>query len=302
MNRRVFSVALAALASCRRESARPEPALPAGEDEPVLIARPPHKEAPDGVPLLSGAITRLRESRDRAPFLNAEVGGVSTLVLVATRESPHRWRPQVAMSRLSRRLGLDVVPSTVARRESLSALLAAAEDDTARALLRDASTLPDGRVPLSIGLLPSGVVTRQTIYSNEAARWARLAEATEAPTGDGARTEASYVAMMVLDYLSGNLFRRVADEAPDGRLILLDSRTAFVEHPEARAVDAMFERLKRAQRFPPALKTTLPLLDERAADDELRAGDYESWLVHKRPIRELLLRARAVRGLVEARQ
>jgi hypothetical protein len=181
-------------------------------------------------------------------------------------------------------------------------LLAAAEDDAARSTLRDASTLPDGRVPSSVGLLPAGGVARQTIYSNEAARWARIAESPEIPTGDAARTDASYVSMMVLDYLSGNLFRRVADETPDGRLLLLDSRSAFTEHPEARAVDAMLERLKRVQRFPAALRASLPALDERAADEELRAGDYESWLLHKRAIRELLLRARAVRGLVESRQ
>jgi hypothetical protein len=302
VKRRAFTLGVAGMVGCRRgEAPRPEP-VPAASDPDVLPLRPPRTESPEAASLVVGPIARLRESRERAPFLIAEVGGVTALLLVATREAPQRWRPQVAMFRLAARLGLDVVPATVARREPLAALLGAAEDEAARATLRDASTLPDGRVPLSVGLLPAGGVARQTIYSNEAARWARLAESPDVPTGDAARTDASYVSMMVLDYLSGNLFRRVADETPDGRLLLLDSRTAFTEHPEARAVDAMLERLKRARRFPAALRASLPALDERAADEDLRAGDYESWLLHKRAIRELLLRARAVRGLVESRQ
>ena len=301
MRRRAVLGALAVLAACSREHALPDRLIAGDEDDgPLAPPRPRYPEAPDGARLAERPLTALRVAKDRAPFLRAEVDGEAVLVLVATRAAPDRFRAPVAMARLARRVALDGVPPCAARREPLAVLLAAA-DAEAREVLREAATFPDGRVPLAVSALPPRTKTRGTTYSEEAAAWARLAEAPAAPSGRAARAEQSFVAMLSLDYLAGNYQRRTVDEDESGALWLVDNRSAFVAHPEARALDLVLDRLKLVKRFPRGLAASLARYDEASADEDFRAGDYESWLVHRRPFRELLGRARTLRGLVASR-
>lgn len=284
------------------DARRAPAATGAPSDEPPLLApRPPYRDPSTLAGLASLPLTELRAEESKGVF-RAKLGARDVLVVAGTLELPQQWRPQVALYRLARRLELPQVPETIASRISLQALVGASDDVARRRIRDEIAVLPDGRVPLAITLLPERpTTTRGSKYSLEASAWARAAEADAPPPADASLATEGYVAHVALDYLTGNLFRRSVAQEADGRLWLLDNRGAFTEHPDPRAVDIELDKLKRAQRHPAALLRTLATLDERTLDEDLRAGSYEEWLVHRRPIAEVLQRARALRGLVMAR-
>ena len=303
--------AMALLAACDRAPPIPAPApvavalsssvasvdAPPTRSPEVLPERPAYVETAAARALLDGALGEVRAT-DQDPYVHATIAGVPVLLALATRDGPQRWRIPVAAYRLSRLLAADVVPVTVARAFPLTELFAAADLPSRSRLRETLSVRPDGRVPAAVVMAPPATTTREAVFSNERARWERLAEA-DAVSGESAAVE-SFVAMLVLDYVAGNLFRRNVEEDSTGEIWLVDNRGMFAEHPEALGVDRIFEKLKRVARFPPRLREGLARLDEEALVAVMEAGSYESWLVQRRPIREMVVRARAARSVAEA--
>jgi hypothetical protein len=237
---------------------------------------------------------------DGDAFARAFVGDAPVQLLLATRDNAQRWRPAVAAYRLSRLFGLDAVPVTVARAIPLGELLSAADDESRMVLRELVVARPDGRVAAAITRVPPDTTTEEAVYGYERVRWERVAR-TDADVSPAERANMDgYVAMLVLDYVSGNLFRRTVEEDTRGNLWLLDNRGMFAEHPDPLAVDQTFEKLKRVHAFPKELRESLANVDEDALVSALEAGAYEEWLVQRRPLREMSVRTRAVRSLMDA--
>jgi hypothetical protein len=108
--------------------------------------------------------------------------------------------------------------------------------------------------------------------------------------------------LRVIDYLTANVFRKSVEQRPAGDLVLVDNRDGFLEHPEPLAVDQILAEIKRFSRFPRGLVRALDGLNERALDEALQSGPFDGWLVHRRPRRELLIRARMLASLVRVRR
>jgi hypothetical protein len=232
------------------------------------------------------------------------MAGVREIVLLLDlREAPERWRAQVAFHRLDRLLGTGVVPASVPRAPTFAELLSASRDDVVRALVRDATVVrPDGKVAAAAVLVPAATKSLGILASNEEAMLRRLAEHPEAIEAAQAPAVHDYVAMLALDYIAGNVFRRAVEIRADGRMFLVDNRGVFAEHPEARSIDAGLDRLKRVLHFPRELATSLPELTPARLEAQLRQGPYEEHLVHRRPLQEVQLRAHALRTLIDARR
>jgi hypothetical protein len=276
------------------------------EGPALLPPRPAHAEAPEAAALAVGGLAGVDVDDRWAPFLVAKVGGRPALLLLASRESPQRWRPHVAFYRLARALSAPIVPPTVARALPLRALLEASSEAAARWVAADAQIRPDGAVMAAVTLFPDGTTPRAARWSLEGARWTKLAEgppevADAQPQAERAAAE-GFATMLVLDYVAGNIFRQRIDQAADGPLWLIHNKGAFTEHPEALAVERQLAAVRRLGRLPAPLAEALEQLDEGSLDALLRAGPYDDWLVQRRPVREALVRARAVASLVRARR
>lgn len=295
--RRVAAPSLAlALLACRGEA----PARDRTSPSPPSV---PSSAAPAAAPatgtLQNGRLTGLRPESEISPFLVGRAGDDDVVVLVGTREEPQRFRPQVALFRLSEALGFDVVPETVLRREKLSTLLGACEDLGCAFLREHASTAPDGTVTMAVTKKPAGARSVGTIGSVEVAAWAALAARTDlSPEEETLRND--WIALLILDHVSANLFRRSVDVDAKGRIRPTSSRSAFTEHPDPEAVDALFGRLRKVKSFPKGLGDRLARVRREDLDRALSAGEYEDRLVHARCVGESFLRLRQVTGLVWA--
>ena len=95
-------------------------------------------------------------------------------------------------------------------------------------------------------------------------------------------------------HLSAAILRRTVEQDEQGRLWLVSNQGAFLEHPEQFAVDQLLGRLKRCRRWPPGLPGGLERLDEPTLERLLQPGEYEQWLVHRRALREVGIRRRAL--------
>jgi transposase len=98
------------------------------------------------------------------------------------------------------------------------------------------------------------------------------------------------------------VFRKSVEQRPSGALVLVDNRDGFLEHPEPLAVDQILAEIKRFSRFPRGLVQALDALNEHRLEEALQSGPFDDWLVHRRPRRELLIRARMLASLVRVRR
>lgn len=257
----------------------------------LLPPRAPWVPASDERALSACALTELRRSSALPAFYEGACGGARVLWLPATAARPTRHRAQLALYRLARVAGVDVVPVTAARSDARAALLSMLPPTELATLSDD----PAGRIASAIMRLPDGEVIKAR-NSVEAARWARPARQGDARSTADARSADDWQRVLALDYVTANLFRDAVLVGPDGRLWMVDGSTAFYEHPSPGAADQLFDQLKRTRRPAPGLADALARLTRAAIDDALRAGSYEEWLVHHRAVGEIALRARAAHG------
>lgn len=237
----------------------------------------------------------LEQDGDHPGYLRGRCGGEEVLLLLATREAPQRHRAPVALFRLAEALGFRVVPPTEVGEFSWKLLLEGARDEeTRRWLEQELAVKPGGGVSGARVRWPGPTRPRNLRWSQEEQRYNRLAASMEPVPAAQVEEVADWIEVQVLDYLSASILRRTFDQEPGGRIWLLDSQGAFPEHPEAYAVEQQLAKLKRYRRWPGGLARRLTALDERALAGLLQAGGYEQWLVHPRPLRELVVRRRAL--------
>lgn len=288
---------LVALAGCDGRRATPDViptrarAAPSAVASELLPPRPAWVPAEDERRLATCALSDVRRSTSLPAFYEASCDGARVLWLPATAAQPARHRPQIALYRLAKTAGLDVVPTTAARVDGRAALLGALPAADVAALSDD----PAGRVASAVTRMPDGAIVK-TRYGAEGARWSRLASQDGPLPEADARTVADWQRVTALDYVTANLFRDALLLAPDGRLWLVDGSTAFYEHPSPGAADQLLDKLKQGRRVPPGLAAALAKLTTSSLDGALRAGAYEDWLVHHRALGEVALRARAAQG------
>jgi hypothetical protein len=223
-------------------------------------------------------------------------------VRIAMRVDPVRYRSQLAFARVASELGSRVVPRTEVYAVRIGDLLAAASRDTrSETLLREGVIQNDGKVTVLVSETirrgreldlggPNGMTLRA---------WA---EGRQPLVPEEQPLLADYVEMLVLDYLMANVGRRVVTiDAESHRLHLTDNGTAFGHHPDPRVLDGLLSQLKRVIGFPRRLMEKLRDFDGAKADQLLHAGLFDSWLVARHPISEMMDRRRAILSLVEAR-
>lgn len=232
---------------------------------------------------------------NHSDYLAAECGGRAVALWLATREDPQRHRAPRALYLLAEALSFRVVPRTEAREFSLKELLESATDEpTRRWLATEPALKPNGTISAALVDLPGTTQSRATRWSQEEQRWNRLIETSGELNPEQKEQARDWVEVQVLDYLSGAILRRAVEQDERGRLWLIDNRETFLEHPEQYAVDQLLGRLKRCRQWPSGLRDALARLSEEEMDRRFRSGDYEQWLVHRRALRELAIRRRAL--------
>lgn len=265
-------------------------------------APPAETAAPAPTSPLLGPIAHLGLADDDAVLFSATVGDAPAVLHIPTRDAPQAWKDSVAFAKLAGLLGVPVVPETVARCVPYAALATAAEGH-ARDALRERSVIaPMGCVMLAVIAAPARAKPLSLVSSFEEQHLAR-ALAGDDPLRPNEVAEArDLVAIRVLDYVAGNVFRRDAELTDDGRLVLLDNRFAVADHVLPISANVLFDRVKAIARFPRSLERAIAALDEVALTRALQEGPYEDHLVTTRPLREMVLRARAVATVIAARR
>jgi hypothetical protein len=195
-----------------------------------------------------------------------------------------------------------MVPPSAARSLPLSSLLSAADEQARAKIGEEASVRADGTVMAAVTSLPEGTRAVAAQWSVERARWEKLSESAEPPPPDEAKTAEDFAAMVVLDYVSGNLFRQRLELGQRGEIALLHNRGAWTEHLDPHGVEQLFSRVKRLSRVPPALRASLDRVGEDDLDAALRAGAFDDWLVQQRPMREALVRIRAASSVARSKE
>jgi hypothetical protein len=236
------------------------------------------------------------------------------IVMLALVENPLAYRRTLAFEKLARGLGMRVVPAAVLRRIGTGELgtLFAHEKDLRNYFARHAAVQNDGTVDALViapsrGLgpeawAPLGGRDVTIADSVEASSWARWVASPEAVAGEDAALARDYVETLVLDYLSGNVLRRVVhlDEA-GAAVALTDNGTAFPSKVDPRALDLVLARLRPVVRFPRGLRDALVRLDRNRTRRLLTPGPFASWLVPPRTLVDLDERRKSLLSLIEAR-
>ena len=247
-----------------------------------------------------------------APRGSAET--LSATVSLALDQNPIAHRRPLAFERLARELGMRVVPATVLRRigaGELGALFASSPDlrgwfGAHAAVQNDGTvdalvTAPARGEEASAWLAPKGHdVTLEGSF--EVKTWARWTASAAPVPGENAALARDYVETLVLDYLAGNVLRRVVFlDDTSGAIHLTANDSAFPSKVDPRAQDLLLVRLRPVARFPRGLRDALVRLDRARARALLAPGPFEGWLVSPRTLIDLDERRASVLTLIEAR-
>jgi len=158
----------------------------------------------------------------------------------------------------------------------------------------------DGTVTTLLQVRPAG--REVSLAADRLKAWANQAASSDAVANDQLAQVRSYVEMVVLDYLAGNLGRQTVhlDEA-GGQLYLVDNADAFPGFlsPEAAAISR--RKLVALVRFPKGLGQALKRLDHSAAERLFCSGPFERWLLDPRQLIDLVERRTTLLTLLEAR-
>jgi hypothetical protein len=238
----------------------------------------------------------------------------SAFVFLAVDQNPIGFRRPLAFEKLGAALGMRVVPATALRRISTGELgrLFAASADLRDYFNAHAAVQNDGTVDAlvmapsrgegaSAFRLPKG--RELSLDSSiEAKTWAQAVASLEPNRAENTELLRDYVEALVLDYLSGNVLRRVAflDEQASA-LHLTSNDSAFPSKVDPRALDLLLARLRPVKRFPRGLRAALSKLNRAAARELLAPTAFTDWLVSPRTLVDLDERRKSVLTLVEAR-
>jgi hypothetical protein len=251
-------------------------------------------------------VTHLRWNGSRVqPVLAGRSGAAEDTVVSlrpATREDPVGYRGRWAYYRLATALGSSAVPPTDLLAMPLREILGLLDADrVARvALPQDLSILNDGTVMTLVTRFPARARPVRLGNAAEADLYYAWAEGRRAVPPAKRGLCASFVEMLILDYLAGNLVRRtfLVDESGP-RILLADNDLAFAEIPDSGGLDRTLAVLQRVRAFPRPLVERLRAFDEKAAERVLRPTS--EWLVASRPTLQMMDRRKAILSLVDAR-
>ena len=258
----------------------------------------PRASAPAAITALS-PLTSLRPG----PFMATTADGERFVVTLATKGNPRPYRRPLAFYRLAQTLGYDQVPRTELRRlptGKVSQLLPSAPE-VRQYLAGRATVTNDGTIA---ALLVQHVPGKQAqlVDDQRLARWAELASSADPIPAAERGYVRDYVAVLVLDYLAGNVERRsVIIAERGGRLAAADNRTAFPGYVSPESLDIPLGRLEQVIRFPKDLKRVLADLDRETVTRQLIRGRFEDRLLGPRQLTDLMERRATVMTLLESR-
>lgn len=235
-------------------------------------------------------------------------------VALAMNSAPRAHLRALAYAELARALGTHVVPRTVERRLTLRemATLLADSPDELSMLQRDAMLQNDGAVSALVRALsieetgspwapPSGREI-SVPSATEPLTWVSWAEADPPNLAEDKGIVRSYIEMLALDYLSGNVLRQRAWLDEDAHtLVLFDNATAFAARPDKDVQARVLRTLRAFPRFPRGLYDALVRFDREAAARVFEPGPFETWLLPPRTLVDLGERRAALVSLIEAR-
>jgi hypothetical protein len=243
---------------------------------------------------------------------NSEGPAHVTLTL-ALAQNPVAYRRPLAYARLSRALGMRLVPATVVRRVSTGELGAFFENapDVRTYLSVHAAVLNDGTVDALL-VAPSrgdaprawNLISRRDIVLDEAPEaraWARWAASAEPLPDENAAVLRDYVEALVLDYLAINTRRNVLLDEATSELMLVENDGAFPPKFTPQTEAHLLERLKPVVRFPRRMREVLTKFDRDAARSVFMPGTFETWLITPRTLMLLDERRMSLLTLIEAR-
>jgi hypothetical protein len=243
---------------------------------------------------------------------NSEGPAHVTLTL-ALQQNPIAYRRPLAYARLSRALGMRLVPATVVRRLSTGELGAFFESapDVRRYLSVHTAVLNDGTadallVAPSRGDTPRAwnLLSRRDIVLDEAPEaraWARWAASAEPLPEENAALLRDYVEALVLDYLAINTRRNVLLDEIASELMLVENDGAFPPKFTPQTEAHLLERLKPVVRFPRKMRDVLTKFDRERAREVFMPGAFETWLVAPRTLMLLDERRLSLLTLIETR-
>jgi len=319
--------------SCAR-STKDQTETSASNSSPSTSAQPPSptptKAPPSGPEEKASALRRALEKQEikaievvgwnqpshfRARLARPEgEGEVDATILLALVEDPLALRGPLAFETLARALQTRVVPAAARRRigtGELGALLPQANGVrdyfAAHAAVQNDGTIDALVLAPSRGDAPEAwtpLAGRDVAVdgSVESIRWARWAASPDKLPDEDASLLRDYVETLALDYLAGNVLRRVVhlDDARSA-IHLTDNATAFPGKVDPRALDLLLARLRPVARFPRSLRDALVRLDRPRAEELFKGGPFASWLVPPRTLVDLDERRKSLLTLIEAR-
>jgi hypothetical protein len=320
--RRLAGAALVVLVwfGCQQRDSSPRGAALASAPDAALgaaDAAPPSSASLAVAPGSAAAGTpSVRDALERAPLrsIRREADGSLTAELdakvdftvrveLATRDRPRAHRAPVAYERIAARVAPGLVPDAELRAIPLGELAKAALDTrTARHLEQVARVLSDGKVRACLSLIPRpGAVAVDLGDLSEGSRafgWESALVRREPPKEAERALLASYQALLVVDYLAGNLARKRVELAGE-RLLASMGNEVFSQRGVEAGVGDPLSRLLRHTAFSRRLQQRLSALERDSLERALRGPLDEGLLVTPKELEEIVDRRRGIEKLVD---
>lgn len=244
----------------------------------------------------------------RDGLLSGRLGGspaTPVRIILSTKHSPLAYGPPVAFYRVAERIQPGLTPLTQLRAFTLGALSQAASDDTTRRYLENnARVLADGTVRVAVVHLPPAPLRRVDVadltQGGLAWSWESKLVSRQTVPPDATSMLASYQALLMVDYVLGNLARRYAlvDEKQK-RLVAAEDNDVFTPRGVEGAVSDGLVRLSRFMTYPAAIAERLPGLDRDTVAQLLRSRGEN--LVTPKQVEEIISRKQSIQKLIETR-
>jgi hypothetical protein len=226
-------------------------------------------------------------------------------IILSTKHSPLAYGPPVAFHRVAERIQPGLTPLTQLRVFTLAALSQAALDDaTRRHLENNARVLADGTVRAAVVHLPPTPLRRVDVadltQGGVAWSWESKLVSRQSVDSDAASMLASYQALLMVDYVLGNLARRYALlNEKQKRLVAVQDNDVFTPRGVEGAVSDGLVRLSRFMTYPAAIAERLSGLDRDTVAQLLRSRGEN--LVTPKQVDEIISRKQSIQRLIETR-